>query len=439
MSRILFSPIGGSDPIRNLHDGSMLHICRNYRPNKVVLYLSAEMCVHHKNDNRYLYCLNKLGELLNHHFEVEIMERPELKEAQNYECFYDDFRSCILEIESKMAEEDELFLNIASGTPAMKSALSMLAVLSERPLKTIQTFTPLKHINTTDENIVRYEVEAQWECNEDNTEKSENRCKEVSFVNLTKLLRLDIIKKHLSVYDYSAAYQVAVGMGKFLPERVLLLLEQAKERLMLNTVRVNVLAKQTGYQPMPVKREEDCKLVEYILLLQIKLFRAEYDDFIRAITPAVVILFERALEKQCHIDLNSFCTEVNGERRWDRKKLEGTEVLDSLNRKYGEFKFGSVYSSHLKELLSEFSNNSKLNRIVENLRNAEEKARNKAAHTIVSITKEQVGNWTGSEPKDIMEQIKTLVKYVIPDISEDVWRSYDGMNDRIYKELEQGV
>ena len=36
--RILFSPVGGTDPIRNCHDGSMLHICRHYKPDIVYLY-----------------------------------------------------------------------------------------------------------------------------------------------------------------------------------------------------------------------------------------------------------------------------------------------------------------------------------------------------------------------------------------------------------------
>ena len=39
---ILFSPVGGTDPISetNLQDGSLLHICRFYHPDKVILYMS---------------------------------------------------------------------------------------------------------------------------------------------------------------------------------------------------------------------------------------------------------------------------------------------------------------------------------------------------------------------------------------------------------------
>ena len=44
MKKILFSPIGGTDPISNFRDGAMLHICRIYKPDIVYLYLSKEMC-----------------------------------------------------------------------------------------------------------------------------------------------------------------------------------------------------------------------------------------------------------------------------------------------------------------------------------------------------------------------------------------------------------
>ena len=58
---ILFSPVGGTDPISatNCRDGSLLHICRVRKPNKVILYMSQEVLENQKKDNRYLYCLEK--------------------------------------------------------------------------------------------------------------------------------------------------------------------------------------------------------------------------------------------------------------------------------------------------------------------------------------------------------------------------------------------
>jgi len=40
---VLFSCVGGHDPVASYADGAILHICRIYKPQKVVLYLSKEM------------------------------------------------------------------------------------------------------------------------------------------------------------------------------------------------------------------------------------------------------------------------------------------------------------------------------------------------------------------------------------------------------------
>ena len=52
--KYLFSPIGNTDPIKYLYDGSMLHICRYYEPDVVYLYLSKEMAENHKKDNFFI-------------------------------------------------------------------------------------------------------------------------------------------------------------------------------------------------------------------------------------------------------------------------------------------------------------------------------------------------------------------------------------------------
>lgn len=111
--RILFSPIGTTDPIKNYKDGSMLHICRKYKPDKVYLYLSAEMMEHHKEDNRYVYCIEKLSEMIGKEIEVECIFRLELKNVQVYDVFYEDFRGIIRDIEKEMSDGDELIVNIA--------------------------------------------------------------------------------------------------------------------------------------------------------------------------------------------------------------------------------------------------------------------------------------------------------------------------------------
>ena len=64
MSVVLFSPVGGTDPLSNVNyqDGAILHIVRNYRPNRIVLFMSKEILQHHREDNRYIKSLNLLYE-----------------------------------------------------------------------------------------------------------------------------------------------------------------------------------------------------------------------------------------------------------------------------------------------------------------------------------------------------------------------------------------
>ena len=95
MKKILFSPIGGTDPISNFRDGAMLHICRIYKPDIVYLYLSKEMCEFQEKDDRYRYCLEQLGKKLDKHFEVIEIQKNELEEVQVFDTFMKEYRDLI--------------------------------------------------------------------------------------------------------------------------------------------------------------------------------------------------------------------------------------------------------------------------------------------------------------------------------------------------------
>lgn len=443
MAKILFSPIGGSDPIRNYHDGSMLHICRNYLPDRVVLYLSGEMYQHHVQDNRYVYCLEELGKKMSHPFEIEVIVRDELTEVQDYEYFYTEFTKCINDIVVQMDEGDELLLNVSSGTPAMKNALIILATLAEFSFQPIQVSTPLKRSNYMDENTKKYKVQEQWEFDEDNEpqEGDTSRCEEIKSLNLVKLLKVNLLEKHLQAYDYTAALEIARDLKNHISVKATAMIEQANERNQLNTKRVNELAKKIDYQPMPVKNQENCDLLEYVLLLQMKVRRKEYADFIRAITPVVFELFYRVLKRQCHIDIKDYCDEKKSGLRWNLEKIKQTEVGDILQKEYAAtgFRGGPVYSSQLKPLILHYSGSEKVNTLVTDLRHAEEKARNKAAHTIVSITNEKIVKWTDYTAEELLVKIQQLTLFVVPGQDGSIWDSYDRMNEAIMKEIRQEI
>ena len=87
-----------------------------------------------------------------------------------------DFRSEIKKIRDAMEKEDELLLNMASGTPAMKSALMVIATLAEYRFRPIQVSSPKKSSNEEFEERDNYDVQLNWEYDLDNEVGYENRC-----------------------------------------------------------------------------------------------------------------------------------------------------------------------------------------------------------------------------------------------------------------------
>lgn len=446
---ILFSPVGGTDPISevNLRDGSLLHICRVYRPSKVIMYMSAEVLERHKEDNRYCYCLDRLCECQNRNMEYEIIERPELKDVQEFDFFYQDFRDIIQEIFSEMEETDTLILNVSSGTPAMKSGLLVLQTLGEFPCKMVQVSTPARKMNTHIHD--GFDVETVWELNEDNGADFENRCKEVCCPTLSAIKKEEIIKKHIKVYDYRAARSVAETMPEEYVRKYRDLLQMAESRLLLDFGAVDKILKEKDYNCLPVRESGKRKCFEYALNLQVKMKREEYADFVRAITPLVVDLLEMILKYQCKIDIDRFCTlktiESKVEKRtvvskvriWDEKKLESTSAEDFLNQKFnGHFKYGIIYSVHLQALLEGFSEDRVMLGLVGDLRHVEGQVRNMAAHEIVSVTEDTIRERTGFTGKQIMDKIKKLFTYTGINLKSCDWDSYDTMNEEIIRCIE---
>ena len=347
----LFSPIGNTDPIKYSRDGSMLHIARIYKPDVIYLYLSKEMVDNQKLDQRYTKTLELLGEKLNHNFDIHLIERENLIDVQDYDTFYAEFKEIIVKMESQMEPGDKLLLNMASGTPAMKSALVVLATLAEYRFHAIQVSTPMKKSNQKFEDRDDYDVDVDWVCDEDNEENFENRCKEVECLNLVWMLKLNMIKKHLLAYDYHAAFEIGKEVKKDISRKAKDLLEIAAERVKLNSSRINPFLVKYGYELMDEKNDKQ-KIFEYALVLQLKIKREEYADFIRGITPISLDLMKIILKEKFEIKLEEYCSERNGVLSWNFNKLKYTNILEILQKAYNcNFKYGVVYSGHLNAIL----------------------------------------------------------------------------------------
>ncbi|MBR1628358.1 MAG: CRISPR-associated protein Csm6 [Lachnospiraceae bacterium] len=434
--KVLFSPIGGTDPIslNNLRDGSMLHICRYYQPDQVVLFLSKEMLSYHRKDNRYVYCIHQLAKQQGRDIEVSLIERPDLEDVQEYDYFYAEFGQIIRDIYSKLDEKDSLLINISSGTPAMKSGLLVLITLGEFPCKAIQVVTPTRSMN--EHTHKGFDLETVWELNEDNGE-TENRCREIKCPTLSAIKNEEILKKHILAYDYAAAIRMVELLPKERTVAYERFLQLAHARLELDNSGIGKFSENNRERLFPVWSTDDRKVFEYALSMDIKRRRGEYADFIRAFTPLFAGLLERILLKTCRIDLKRYCKVCSdGSMKWDINKLQGTEVLRLLETGFYEFRTNSpVYSSHMIVLIEKMSEDNELTKLIDDLRFVEAKIRNVAAHQMTAIPDEMIKMNTGYNAKQIMDLIKKLFHYSGIRVKKDDWNSYDIMNQRIIEKM----
>lgn len=449
--RYFFSPIGGNDPVSSAteHDGSMLHICRHYLPDEVYLYLSKEMTERQRRDDRYRYCIEQLGKVLGHTFLVQCIEDEVQMEVQEYDYYYTAFEPVLREIEEQMQEGDVLYVNIASGTPAMKSALVLFAVMSEKKIVPIQVVTPAREINKHPGKDPDYDPEYYWGVNQDNEPGAENRCREPKLLNLIYRLKCQSLVRYIESYNYAAALMLGREVRDELPEHVYELLEYAVARMQLDLGQMRKISHSFSQEErkvlLPIWDESDkerVKIFEYALSLKVKIANKEYGDFVRAISPLLTDLFEILLKSQCNIDINPYITpKFNGVRAWDMKKMEnddvGKELLHLLQEEYGgAFRNVPVAASNLKALLMHYMQDEKLKKNVESLRKIEDRMRNLAAHEIVTITDDNVSTYLGDEVSitGIYAELQYLAQMALK-LKKENWESYDKMNRMICEKL----
>ncbi|MGN1318832.1 MAG: type III-A CRISPR-associated CARF protein Csm6, partial [Lachnospirales bacterium] len=323
MKRVLFTPVGLTDPISNFRDGAMLNICRFCNIDKVYIYLSKEVYGYHKHDNRYIYCLEKLAKNMNKKIEYEIIVREKLEDVHLFDFFIDEFRSILKNI-YKENITSKIYLNVSSGTPAMKSALQILAAFREIEMTPVQVSTPEGKSNPHAEEKINYCPEQMWECNEDNV-NSKNRCTISKNINFLSQIKKKMISELINKYDYIGAKTLADSMKDLLSPKFMKLLDAACMRLRLDYTNANNTFREYNFKLLEHTQSNVAAISEYLLFLDLKVRKGELADFLRAITPILADLFELILKDCFNFDVNNYVyTDKNNIRKWDKIKLSNT-------------------------------------------------------------------------------------------------------------------
>ena len=241
MGRVLFSPIGNSDPIRGFHDGPWLHICRHYQPHTCIVYLTAEMCRREKvieaDGNRkdlYARTLQLLNEYLfgdrtERYIQLQFERDPECEDAHSLEYFMPKYMGILNRIHSDYPD-DELIVNVTSGTAGMQSALMALSVMLPYRVQLVQVSDYEKDQNKKETPVNNeYPVLEAWELNEDNEPGARDRTSLQPLVNLTLEMRINELCRLVREGDYHTALQEAQGdsLKERIPAKALLALQGA--------------------------------------------------------------------------------------------------------------------------------------------------------------------------------------------------------------------
>lgn len=433
MPDILFSPIGGHDPIATDRDGSMLHICRKYRPEVVVLYLSAEITRYHRLDNRYCTAIHLLAKREHFSPDIRIEERPELENVQVFDFFLQEFRRILTNLHSEFPEH-RILVNISSGTPGMKNAMYLLAAFLPFKMLPVQVSTPSKSHNPKGKPDENYDTALYWELDLDN-EDYQDRCREVEYANLNIQLQKENICAHLDSWDYAAALRQAETIKGMLDAHAYSLLKAAKARVELN------------WRSIPAKLKDELRLYgsngeridlsEYLLWLQMKQKRGDLADFLRGLTPGLFELLRIASEEKMGISLSVYCEKG----RFCRDKMladeKGRELLGMMEWGGKSIDRAFLISGHYTTVLNNKCANEDWWKTLSALRDAEEKARNLAAHTMTRVDEEWLKEKGLPPSREIMKLLKNAVvrlnngsKPLTEKITVD-WESYDAMNEKI--------
>ena len=195
--KILISAVGTTDPISNNHDAALLHIARNYKPDKIVLVYSQEMLVKQDLINKVLLSIEDYNPIIE--IDSTILNNDEV-------FLFDKMYEVMgMIIQKYTNDDDEIILNLSSGTPQIISALFALNRINDYNTQAIQVATPKKGANREYKPLTDSEIDALIVENQDNNVDFVDR----SIKDKSEKFTQALVKRHLrsliASFDYQAA------------------------------------------------------------------------------------------------------------------------------------------------------------------------------------------------------------------------------------------
>lgn len=409
----LISCIGDTDPIRNRHDGALLHLVRVFRPKKILLIYSERAL---SKETNILLALNSIDGY------NPMIEKSDEVISDSEVFIFDKMYEVLNGIISKYSKEDEdLILNLSSGTPQMKSALFTINRLKDINVKAYQVVTPSHSSNEGIKHDNNLDIDYLISTNLDNRDDFEKRILEDKAEKFQQTLIKRTMKDLLNSFDYESLYNLSTGQHRVMSKTKTRKLNSSLQDL-TEAVKYQKLLKvvsQTKYS------EKEKKLINsyLIILLQTN----------RELVSEVLIRSKNIGEYACELYLEKNYPDLI---LWDK----GRPYLNSINYPDIEDKLLNNEDIHYRkeqylnihfyiQILKELNENKEL---IENLLKLSgyNQQRNKVAHGLSEIPSSQVK----------VQKIVNLCYQVIGkciDLKEDWSKFYDQFNNDISTILDE--
>ena len=206
--KVLISAVGDTDPIRNFHDGALVHIARKYRPEKIIIVFS-ERTISKKDD------IEKVIHSIDSEYLPEIVCHEPIilnEDVFVFDTMYDQFDAIIQEYYTK---DDDFILNLSSATPQVKSALFVINRLSEINVKAVQVSSPENDSNAGVGHDDSEDIDALIDTNLDNKQDYIDRTIEDTSEKFKQGLMKKTLRDFITKYDYKASLEVANQLSDF--------------------------------------------------------------------------------------------------------------------------------------------------------------------------------------------------------------------------------
>ncbi|MBC6000746.1 MULTISPECIES: type III-A CRISPR-associated CARF protein Csm6 [Veillonella] len=438
--RILYTPVGDTDPIRGCYDGGMLHIVRHYNPDMAILVLSKDMEQKEASDSRFSKALKHVKADLD--IKLIYTGLEDVHRIDTLQPFVDHFYEMLSEY-----PDAEILINLSSGTPQMKLIMSYLSVEHDAG-RGIQVDSPQGGSNRSEPAVNDDEdIEIVIENNFDDQEDTENRCHEPQM----GYIKRNNLKQSLHTLINSYKYKEAISLYEHykktftdeLDNDILALLEHGKLRLELEYKlalekinRVGDLSLKSVFTDW--KR---IKLHEFLMLMEVRLKQGQIEDFILKITPFMYELMLYYFSTTYHVKWDEFEKWTPGGPRTDMVsfKEKHPQLYSSwyAHTKTPQFNEIQLSLNHMLHMLEDQPNvNPLLLKQLNDIRHIERKIRNKIAHEVVVLTEVEICKSVSIKSlQSFLELIQTVFSTIMKPSKQNEL-IYDTINTYVLEQIQ---